>query len=108
MKVSVTYNGGLSKIAEGIGKSMAQAVREAGENVAQRARNSCPVDTGRLRESIEVSGEGNTAVVSANTEYAAYVEFGTSKSAPQPYLVPSLINNSDAVLNAIAATLTAL
>ena len=92
MKVSVTYNGGLSKIAEGIGESMAQAVREAGENVAQRARNSCPVDTGRLRESIEVSTEGNTAVVSANTEYAAYVEFGTSKSAPQPCPPPGRRN----------------
>lgn len=34
--------------------------------------------------------QGLMAVVGANTDYAAYVEIGTSKMAAQPYLLPAL------------------
>ena len=42
------------------------------------------------------------AVISADTEYAVFVEFGTSKMAAQPYLVPALLSNTQAILSAIA------
>ncbi len=42
--------------------------------------------SGRLQSSINVQPGGNTAVISADTEYAVFVEFGTSKMAAQPYL----------------------
>ena len=41
------------------------------------ARDLCPVDTGRLRESIGWTVDGSTVYIGTNTEYAPYVEFGT-------------------------------
>ncbi len=69
--------------------------------VAEAARGACPVDTGRLRASIEVSADGNSASVTAGAPYAAYVEFGTWKMAAQPFLTPALLNNSGAAAQAI-------
>lgn len=101
MKVNITYNGGLKNIADMLENSMESIILSAGESVKNSAQSMCPVDTGKLRDSISVSAEGNKAVISANTDYAAYVEFGTSKMPPKPFLVPSLIGNSDAILKAI-------
>lgn len=101
MKVNITYNGGLSDIAGRLENDMPSIVLSAAEHVRNSAQSLCPVDTGRLRDSISVNTDGNTAVVSANTDYAAYVEFGTSKMPPKPYLVPALVENSDAMLKAI-------
>ena len=48
--------------------------------------------TGQLRRSIQLDMEDNglTAKVSANTEYAAYVEYGTRFMGAQPYMRPAL------------------
>ena len=58
------------------------------------AKRRCPVDTGRLRSSIthelRVDAEGLHAVVGTDVEYAAYVEFGTSRMHAQPFLRPAL------------------
>lgn len=61
------------------------------------AKKLCPVDTGRLRNSIThgVDYSDTTAYIGTNVEYAAYVEFGTSKTAAQPYLEPAVLDNLD-------------
>lgn len=58
--------------------------------IVDRAKRIVPVDTGELRDHISAvtSSEGNFVV--ADTEYAAFVELGTSKQAAQPYLRPSM------------------
>lgn len=101
MKVNIAYNGGLARVADILEGSMESIILSAGESVKSSAQGLCPVDTGRLRESIDVRTDGNKAIISANTDYAAYVEFGTSKMPPKPFLVPALIENSDAILKAI-------
>lgn len=59
------------------------------------ARLYCPVDTGRLRSSIQASkgsdAQGPYADIGTNVEYAAFVEFGTVHMAAQPYLRPALM-----------------
>ena len=77
------------------------------------------VDTGRLRGSITYatktshsSGEEpalpsdyallesvpeGTVVVGTNVEYAAYVEMGTSRSQPYPYLKPAVEGNKETI-----------
>lgn len=81
---------------------MAAVFRAAGEAVADEARTLCPVDTGNLRDSIAVSADSGGAEVSADADYAAYVEFGTWKMAAQPFLVPALINSADKIAAAAA------
>lgn len=62
--------------------------------VERMAKRLCPVDTGRLRSSIgwrvDVDGQGLYAQIGTNVDYAAPVEFGTARQAPQPYLRPAL------------------
>ena len=98
MKMGVQITGG------GINPDidMAAVFGAAGEAVADAARELCPVDTGRLRDSIAVSADNNGAEISADTDYAAYVEFGTWKSAAQPFFVPALLNSADKIAAAAA------
>jgi len=62
--------------------------------VHNRAKQLCPVDTGRLRSSIswrlERVGGTVVGVVGTNVEYAPYVEFGTRHNRSQPFLRPAL------------------
>lgn len=108
MKAEITFNSSFHSLMQNIEGRLAEAVRAGAETVRSGAAAVCPVDTGALRDSITVESDGNSAVVSANTDYAAFVEFGTSKMAPQPYLVPALIENSQAVLSSIADVLTSM
>ncbi len=108
MKVSVTYDGGFSALSKRIEENIEAIVAAGAEAVAQSARDMCPVDTGKLQSSINVSTNASSAEISADTDYAAYVEFGTSKMAAQPYLVPSLLLNTEAILYAITAELESL
>lgn len=65
-----------------------------GLRVQNEARILCPVDTGRLRSSIQMvegqDGRGVYVTVGTNVEYAAFVEFGTRFMAAQPYMRPAL------------------
>lgn len=58
--------------------------------IADKAKRIVPVDSGDLQDSIEplVNSEGMFVV--ANTDYADFVERGTSKMAAQPYLRPAM------------------
>ena len=52
-----------------------------GEDAAQTAAERAPVDTGRLKNSIEhaVVPSEKAAYIGTNVEYAPYQEFGTSR-----------------------------
>ena len=63
-----------------------QRVAAAAQAHAEAARSRAPVDTGRLRNSIRAEADGLTARVVADCEYAAAVEFGTRRTAPQPFM----------------------
>ena len=102
MQIDINYDNGLSDIANNIENNLPDIIGQVAQTVCESAKSLCPVDTGRLQSSINVQPGGNTAVISADTEYAVFVEFGTSKMAAQPYLVPALLSNTQAILSAIA------
>lgn len=53
------------------------------------AKRLCPVDTGRLRNSITHTIDETSAYIGTNVEYAEHVELGTSRQKAQPYLRPA-------------------
>ena len=69
------------------------------------ATNRAPVDTGNLKTSISVGPieKSSATVFVDDVGYDKYVEFGTVKQAPQPYLRPALDENK-AKINAIINT----
>lgn len=73
---------------------VAAEILRRGIRVETLAKRLCPVDTGRLRSSItHALGKDSRSIycdVGTNVEYAPYVEFGTSRQRPQPYLRPAL------------------
>ena len=95
MQIDINYDNGLSDIANNIENNFADIIGQGAQTVCESAKSLCPVDTGRLQSSINVQPGGNTAGILA-------VEFGTSKMAAQPYLVPALLSNTQAILSAIA------
>ena len=86
------------KRIQGLGISIkgagAEAVRNTAIEVNRLAKLFCPVDTGRLRSSIQIvefNPQAPSAVVGTDVEYAEYVEFGTSRQSAQPYMRPAAL-----------------
>ena len=72
-----------------------KALEIIGGKAESYAKKLCPVDTGRLRNSItHQQYDEHTEVIGTNVEYAPYVELGTHKQKAQPYLRPAAENHS--------------
>lgn len=100
-------------VAEAIRRELAEALDDIGSRMVTYAQEICPVDTGRLRNSITHRlggsggrfgfpgesasvGEGDLEVViGTDVPYATYVEEGTRRMAARPYLRPAAVNHAD-------------
>ncbi len=67
------------------------------------AKKACPVDTGRLRNSITHETDDNAAYIGTNVEYAPHVEFGTLHQQAQPYLRPAATEHASTYKSIINA-----
>lgn len=102
-------------------EAVAKALETIGRVAERYAKELCPTDTSRLKNSISHETDDDTVYVGTNVEYAPYVEFGTGKFAeggggrptpwsyqddkgnwhttngmkPQPYLKPAIENHLD-------------
>lgn len=76
-------------------EAVAAALEAIGLTAERHAKEKCPVDTGRLRNSIShaVSESEQAVYIGTNVEYAAYVEMGTHRTKAQPYLKPAAANH---------------
>ena len=118
-------------------RNIENALIRGGEIVRAEAQANCPKDTGRLSDSIVVQSEsGNSITIGPTADYDIYVEYGTGSKgdpskphtskegwvyfnertggfvyttgqAPQPFLVPALYSQKDAVIEAIRQGLLA-
>lgn len=83
----------LSKIARLAPHLASEALIQTGADIADIAKQLVPVDTGALRQSIGSVPESSEKVIvgagNGPVDYAAHVEYGTSRSAAQPFLTPA-------------------
>lgn len=79
------------EIAEAIARQTAAALETVGLLAEGYAKRKCPVDTGRLRNSIThtVDSTALEAFIGTNVEYAPHVELGTRHMDAQPFLRPA-------------------
>ena len=92
VEVKVTDNS--DKALEELRRKMEMALTAIGATAEGHAKDYCPVDTGRLRNSISNTHDDDSAYIGSNVEYAAYVELGTSKRKAKPYLKPAVTQHT--------------
>lgn len=82
------------------------AVHKTARDIEADAKHMAPYKTGNLLGSIstDVSDLAGVveAVVGPTAEYGAFVEFGTSRQSPQPYLGPAADNRLPGLEAALA------
>ena len=101
----------LAEIASHIDPKVVEGLDEVADKIVKDARESCPVDTGALRRSIRkdkrlvslypftytvgvtAGGYVKNPKTGREVDYAAYVEFGTSRTPAQPFMGPALEKN---------------
>ena len=101
----------LAQIASHIEPKAVEGLDEAADKIVKEARELCPVDTGALRKSIRkekelrslypftytigvaAGGHEKNPKTGREVDYAAYVEFGTSRTPAQPFMGPAVDKN---------------
>jgi len=104
----------LSNLDVKLGKALAEALDMIAVKIRDDAKDFAPVDTGALRKSIRIEKKGKLKVSiiaggggiinprsGREVDYAGYVEFGTSRASPQPYMRPALEKNRDLILRIV-------
>lgn len=70
-----------------------RAMEKIGQRAVGYAKLMCPVDTGRLRNSITHAVGTNEVTVGTNVEYAIYVELGARGRRPVYFIKNSMANH---------------
>jgi len=85
------------EVIEELGVAIGRALEAIGIEAESDAAKLCPVDTGRLRNSIthSILEDEQVAVIGTNVEYAEYVHNGTSTHKAQPFLTDAVNQNAD-------------
>lgn len=93
--VKITDNS--AEVLKALPEQIERALLAIGLAAESYAKENCPVDTGRLRNSIthEVRTDEKAVYIGSNVEYAAFVELGTSKMRARPYLTPAATQHGD-------------
>ena len=94
--MSVTIQDNSQQVLNTKNQAVKKALEMIGLQCEGSAKMKCPVDTGRLRNSITHTQENaDTELIGSPVEYAPYVEYGTQRQRAQPYLKPAVVNHTD-------------
>lgn len=101
----------LAEIASHIKPEVVEGLDEVADKIVRDARELCPVDTGALQRSIRrdkqlvslypfiytvgvtAGGDVKNPKTGREVDYAAFVEFGTSRTPAQPFMGPAIEKN---------------
>jgi HK97 gp10 family phage protein len=88
-EIHVLYNK-IPDIVRAVENGAPRVVEKAARDIEAYAKSVVPVDTGTLKNSIQAEREhGLLWIVAPHTDYAVYVEFGTRRMRPRPYMRPA-------------------
>ena len=90
-----------AKIVAAIPEALRKGLESVGLVAEGYAKRLCPVDTGRLRNSITHVVNGDSVYIGTNVEYGPHVEMGTSKQRAQPFLKPAASKHGPEYANII-------
>jgi hypothetical protein len=79
---SVKIESNVEAVTAEMKEKMAVWLDAIGLDAASTAASVAPVDTGRLKTSIDHAVVDNEVYIGTNVEYAPYQEFGTSRNVP--------------------------
>lgn len=105
----VTFANELLAVVQKVPSETQRVVNKTAKDIEATAKAIAPVDTGNLRSSINTQpnrGASRSSVsigadVVAGTEYAKYLEFGTSRMAARPFMGPAAAKHEPAFLAAM-------
>ncbi|MGI0028494.1 MAG: hypothetical protein ACREAQ_02120 [Nitrososphaera sp.] len=80
----------LSEIIAGIDEITEETLTQVGLATLRLVRTRTPVRTGHLINNHKMRVQGNSLRMWNEVEYAAYVEFGTSRMLPRPHWRPAI------------------
>jgi HK97 gp10 family phage protein len=93
------------EIIDGLQKGLEKAglivERQAKINVTQSPPKHPQVQTGRLRASITHNVSPGEVEIGSNVVYSKYLEFGTSKMSPHPFLFPAVELKKPQIIEAL-------
>ena len=78
--MKVDYKDNSQQILSALEKGIKNGLEAIGLTAETYAKKETPVCTGRLRNSISHSVDGEAVYIGSNVEYAPYVELGTSRA----------------------------
>ena len=83
-----------AEVEAAVDSAIARGLEICGGKAESYAKQLCPVDTGRLRNSITHQQiDAKTEVIGTNVKYAPFVELGTKRQKAQPFLRPAAENH---------------
>lgn len=102
----VTTKNNSRAVSEAIGQALSEAMEEIGARAEGYAKQTVPVDTGALRDSIGHESTDSSVAVYADRPYAAFVCLGTSRQRAQPYLRPAVLNHTQEFVDIVRQKLS--
>ena len=96
--LDIIFKSNREKVDKEVQAAIERGLEACGLQAEGYAKKLCPVDTGRLRNSItHTRGEREMEeYIGTNVKYAPYVEYGTSRGpGPRPYIRPAVEDHAD-------------
>ena len=92
----------LDAAGDEVEKRARRVVTRTAFSVQGMAQGLAPVDTGFLRSSISIDLRVLEAEIGPTANYGLYVEMGTSRMSPQPFMYPAAEAHEDEFLAKLA------
>lgn len=94
--IELTNNSDIAR--EDLERALLRGLEACGMTAETYAKQGCPVDTGRLRNSIahQVKESEKAAYIGSNVEYAPYQEMGTSTGITAKHFLKNAAGNHSA------------